>query len=101
MGNWIRAGKAARGNAPKLEVALEKLTKVMPENPETWYDLAALKCGFGKPVEALAALRQALDLSAARLQHDPKARDLLATARKEERFAPLRQLPEFQKLVPP
>jgi hypothetical protein len=49
----------------------------------------------------LAALRQALDLSAKRLQRDPKARDLLASARKEDRFGQLRQSPEFQKLVPP
>ena len=77
---------AALGNVPKLEAALEKLTKVMPNSPEAWYDLAVLKAGIGKPAEALAALRQALDLSAKRLQRDPKARDLLASARKEERF---------------
>jgi thioredoxin-like negative regulator of GroEL len=92
---------AALRNAPKLEAALEKLTQVMPESPEAWYDLAALKVGIGKSAEAVAALRQSLELSAKRLQRDPKARDLLASARKEERFAPLRQLPEFQKLVGP
>jgi tetratricopeptide (TPR) repeat protein len=92
---------AALQNAPKLEAALEKLAKVMPESPEAWYDLAALKASLGKPTEALAALRSALDLSAKRLQRDPKARDLLANAKKEPRFAPLRQLPEFQKLVGP
>jgi tetratricopeptide (TPR) repeat protein len=88
-------------NTPKLEAALEKLTKVMPGNPEAWYDLAVLKSGVGKPAEALAALRQALDLSAKRLQLDPKAQDLLSKAKQEPQFAPLRQLPEFQKLVPP
>jgi thioredoxin-like negative regulator of GroEL len=92
---------AALGNAPRLEAALDRLTKVMPENPEAWYDLAVLKAGIGKPAEALSALRQALDLSAKRLKQDPKARDLLANAQKEERFAPLRQMPEFQKLVSP
>jgi thioredoxin-like negative regulator of GroEL len=98
----IAQGYAALGNAPKLEATLEKLTsKLMPNNPEGWYDLAVVKSGLGKSAEALAALRQALDLSAKRLQRDPKARDLLASARKEEHFAPLRQLPEFKKLVPP
>ena len=92
---------AALGDAPKLEAALERLTKVMPESPEAWYDLAVMKCGLGKVPESLAALRQALDLSAKRLKGDPKARDLLASARKEERFAPIRQMPEFKKLVPP
>jgi tetratricopeptide (TPR) repeat protein len=97
----IAQAYAALKDTAKLEVALEKLTKVMPGNPEAWYDLAALKSGIGKPAEALTALRQALDLSAKRLQLDPKAHDLLANARKEERFGPLRQTPEFQKLVPP
>ena len=49
--------------------------------------------------EGLAALRQSLDLSARRLQGDPKASNLLLTARNEGRFGPLRQSPEFQKLV--
>ena len=91
----------ALGNVPKLEANLEKLTKIMPANPEGWYDLAVLKSSLGKSADALAALRQALDLSAKRLKTDPKARDLLASARKEDRFGPLRQSPDFQKLVPP
>jgi hypothetical protein len=53
------------------------------------------------PPEKIPALRQAIELSNKRLQQDPKARDLITAARKEERFAPLRQSPEFQKLVPP
>jgi thioredoxin-like negative regulator of GroEL len=92
---------AALGSAPRLESALERLTKGMPTNPEAWYDLAAVKAQIGKPTEALNALKQALELSAKRLQQDPKARDLLASAKKEDRFAPLRQLPEYSKLVPP
>ena len=88
-------------NVPKLEASLERLTKVMPSSPEAWYDLAVLKCGLGKSAEALSSLRQALELSAKRLQQDPKARDLLASARKEDRFGPLRQSPDFKKLVPP
>jgi tetratricopeptide (TPR) repeat protein len=88
-------------NSPKLEVALEKLTKLMPGNPEAWYDLAALEAGIGKPAEALSALRQALDLSAKRRQLDPTAHDLRTNAQAEPRFGPLRQMPEFQKLVSP
>ncbi len=96
----IAQAYAGLGNVAKLEATLEKLTKVMPESPEAWYDLAVLKSGLGKPPEALAALRRSLELSAKRLQGDPKARDLLVSAKKEERFGPIRQLPEFQKLVP-
>ncbi len=92
---------AALGNVPKLETALEKLTKLMPGSPEAWYDLAALKASIGKTTEGLSDLRQALNLSAQRLQRDPKAHDLLASARKEERFGALRQSPQFKQLVPP
>ena len=56
---------------------------------------------LGKTNEALQDLRTSLDLSAKRLQQNPKARDLLAEARKDHRFDSLRNLPEFQKLVPP
>ena len=97
----LASAYASAGNASRLEAALGRLTKVMPSNPEAWYDLAAVKAQIGKPTEAIPALKQALDLSAERLKRDPKARDLLASARKEERFAPLRQSPEFKTLVPP
>jgi thioredoxin-like negative regulator of GroEL len=90
---------AALNNAPRLEAALEKLTKVMPASPEAWYDLSIVKAGVGKSAEGLTALRQSLDLSARRLQADPKASNLLLTAQKEGRFGQLRQSPEFQKLV--
>jgi tetratricopeptide (TPR) repeat protein len=97
----IAQAYAALGNAPKLEATLQKLTKLMPSNPEAWYDLAVVESGLGKPTEAMSALRQAMDLNAKRPQQDPKASNLVANARKEEHFAPLRQLPEFKKLVPP
>jgi thioredoxin-like negative regulator of GroEL len=97
----LAQGYATLANVAKLESTLERLTKLMPTNPEAWYDLAVLKAGIGKSAEALSALRQALDLSAKRLQSDPKARDLLAAAKNENRFGPLRQLPEFKKLVGP
>jgi tetratricopeptide (TPR) repeat protein len=97
----IAQAYATLGNVAKLEASLDRLTKVMPTNPEAWYDLAVLKAGLGKPAEAISALSQALDLSAKRLKQDPKARDLLANARKEDRFGLLRQTPEFKKLVPP
>ena len=90
---------AALGNAPRLEAALEKLTKVMPTSPEAWYDLAVVRAGVGKPTEGIAALRKSLELSAQRLQRDPKASNLLLNARKEQRFGSLKQTPEFQKLV--
>ncbi len=88
------------GNMPRLESTLERLVKLAPVSAEAWYDLAAVKAGLGKSSEALAALKQALDLSAARLKRDPTARDLLKDTRKDARFDPLRQTPEFKNLLP-
>jgi tetratricopeptide (TPR) repeat protein len=88
------------GDLPKLEVALEKLTKVSPESPEAFYDLAAMKANLGKNPEALAALTRCLDLTSQRLKRDPKAPNLSNNARQEIRFTGLRGTPEFKKLLP-
>jgi thioredoxin-like negative regulator of GroEL len=85
----------------RLELSLEKLVKVTPNSPEAWYDLAALKAAFGQSAGALENLRQALDLSAARLRQDPKALDLMLELQKDQRFGPLRQTAEFQELLKP
>ena len=89
------------GNLTKLEEVLQKIVTIVPDQPEPWYDLAALNVVLGKPDPGLQDLRKALDLSAQRLKTNPTARDLLAEARKDHRFDPLRNLPEFQKIVPP
>jgi thioredoxin-like negative regulator of GroEL len=88
-------------NLPKLETALEKLAALAPNDPEPRYDLAALQAYLSQTTPALANLKMALDLSAARLKANPAARDILADARKDPHLNPLRSLPEFQRLVPP
>ena len=87
-------------DGPKLETTLARLVKVAPSDPEAWYDLAVVRAGLDKSSETLAALKQALDLSAARLKSDPTARDLLKQTRQDARFKPLRQTPEYKTLVP-
>jgi len=88
-------------NLPKLEAALERLVKISPANPEAWYDLAALKATLAKPAEVMPALKQALDLNAARLKREPTARNLVDQVREDARFNALRQTPDFQRLVKP
>ncbi|MEI7731877.1 MAG: DUF2723 domain-containing protein [Verrucomicrobiota bacterium] len=87
------------GNTNKLENVLERLVKDMPTNPDAWFDLAALQAMMGKSTECLATLSQALNLSTKRLQNDPTARDLVKEALKDQRFNPLRAMPEFQKVL--
>jgi tetratricopeptide (TPR) repeat protein len=92
---------AQTGNLPKLEGTLEKLAKTIPNEPEPWYDLAALKAVIGKKDEALQDLRTSLNLSAARLRTNSTAHNLLVEARKDQRFDSLTNLPDFKKIVPP
>lgn len=89
------------GNLPKLETALGKLAALSPDQPEPHYDLAALQAYLGHKTQALASLKTALDLNAARLKTNPAARNLLDEARKDPHLESLRALPEFSKLVPP
>jgi tetratricopeptide (TPR) repeat protein len=89
------------GNLPNLEIALQKLANLAPDQPEPHYDLASLQAFLGQTAPALTNLKLALDLSAQRLKTNPAARDLLTQARTDAHLNPLRSLPEFQKLVPP
>jgi tetratricopeptide (TPR) repeat protein len=89
------------GNLPKLEGALQKIVAIAPGQPDSRYDLAALQSLLGKNSDSLSNLKIALDLNAARLKTNPAASDLLARARTDPNLAPLRALPEFQKIVPP
>ncbi len=92
---------AALRDFPKLEAALERLTRLAPNSPEAWYDLSAIRAVEGKAAESVTALRTALDLGAQHLKQDPKAKNLLLEVQKDPRFAALRQTPEFQQLTAP
>jgi len=74
-----------------LGLALEKYLALQPNNDRAWFDYAAVKAVTGKPQEAMAALAKAVQLGGEPI------RDI---ARKDPRLEPLRNLPEYQKLVP-
>jgi tetratricopeptide (TPR) repeat protein len=87
------------GNYPKLEETLEKLTKLAPQSPEAFYDLASLKVRLGKTQDAAAPLKHALELSIQRRAKDSGSRDIVAEAKKDPAFAPILGTPEFQALL--
>lgn len=87
------------GQVQLLETTLSRLTRISPDNPEAFYDLAGVQALLGKPTNALETLRKALELNAARLKADPKAKDLKAEVWKDGRFNALRSNPEFIKLM--
>jgi len=91
---------AQLGNYAMLETTLKKLVSLAPGQPEPLYDLAALEAITGQPTQSLQNLQASLTMSAQRLATNPAARDLVAAARTDPRFAAIRSLPEFQRLVP-
>jgi tetratricopeptide (TPR) repeat protein len=83
----------------KLEVAIEKLAKAMPDSAEAWYDLSGLKASLGKAPEALTALKRMAEISTARRKTNSAAQDLVAKARQDPAFGLLRQNPEFTQIT--
>jgi tetratricopeptide (TPR) repeat protein len=95
--------KMGNGYLNKLVAVVQKRAVLSPEpaRPEAYYDLTTLDAVMGRTGEALDNLRIAMDLNAKRLKANPNASDLAATNRADPRFDALRNLPEFQKIVPP
>ncbi|HZV36149.1 MAG TPA: hypothetical protein VFB72_16350, partial [Verrucomicrobiae bacterium] len=86
-------------NIPKLEIALEKLSKLEPHSPEIWCDLAAVKAQEGKNDDSIKALTQALDENSKRLAANPKSSNIAMLIKSDPRFTTLRALPAYQKLM--
>jgi tetratricopeptide (TPR) repeat protein len=89
------------GNLAKLEEVLKKIVTIVPDQPEAWYDIAELDAMLGKPEESIQNLSKSLDLSAQRIKSNPTAHDLMVEVRKDSHFNPVRNRPDFQKIVPP
>lgn len=83
---------------PKVEKALERWTQVTP-TPEAWLDYAASQAVQNKQAQAIASLRQALAMSAARLRTNSKAENLAKNIVNDRRFASLKGSTEFQQLL--
>jgi tetratricopeptide (TPR) repeat protein len=87
------------GQPLKLQAALERLTQFAPDSPEAWYDLAASHATLGQNAEAMQSLKQALTLNAKRLAGNPKTNDIRTTLVSDQRFAAIRNMPEYKSMV--
>ena len=83
----------------RVEKALALLVKLSPDNPEAWFDLAGVQAINNRAPEALASLRTSLQLSAKRRVQNSNAANLYDNAGTDPRFTPLRQKPDFERLM--
>jgi len=83
----------------RVEKALALLVKLSPDNPEAWFDLAGVQAINNRAPEALASLRTSLQLSAKRRTQNSNAANLYDNAGTDPRFTPLRQKPDFERLM--
>jgi len=84
------------GQPARLQKALEALTRLAPDSPEAWYDLAASHVMMEQNGPALECLKKALELNASRLAKDSKAPDIRLTLKTDPRFAKLHDAVEKQ-----
>jgi tetratricopeptide (TPR) repeat protein len=87
------------GQVPQLEQTLLRLTKVTPDNPEAFFDLAGVQAIMGRQSNALVSLKKALQLNSSRIEKDPKARNLKDDVYKDGRFNGLRTNPDFIEMM--
>lgn len=84
---------------PRVEQALSRITQLVPDNPEVWFDLAGIQALLKKETQAIDSLRFALEGSAKRLAKDPQAPNLHSNALVDSRLNNIRQSPGFQRLI--
>jgi hypothetical protein len=89
------------GQMAALEQAMLKLSAKLPDSPETWYDLAGIQAVLQKTNECLVSLGQAVNLSNSRRTTNAEAADLKTMAQRDLRFAKLKMMPGYVKMIAP
>ena len=87
------------GNLPKMEEAMDRLVKLTPNNPEAFYDLAAIQTVLSKSNLAVQNLSHAIQLSDQRMGQQTNVANLRQLAPKDPRFTNLWAMPGFQAAI--
>ena len=88
------------GDFAKSEEAIKRLTQMVPASSEPWYNLALVQAHRGETAQAVASLKQALDLNPGEIKQNPQVINLRQHLYQDPNFAPLRQTPEFKAAFP-
>jgi len=83
-------------NFAKSEQAIQRITQLVPDRSDSWYNLALVETFRGEGSQALVSLKKALDVNAADMIREPKTPNLRQHLFQDPYFAPLRQTPEFK-----
>ena len=87
------------GQMAPLEGAMSRLSQLLPDSAETWYDLAGVRAVLGQKASAVAALSNAVRLSDSRLKQNAKALNLRARVASDARFKALKDESGFSDLT--
>jgi tetratricopeptide (TPR) repeat protein len=87
------------GHVAALEHAFTRATEVLPNSPETWYDLARIQVALNKRELAMTNLKRAVQLSNERAAQEPMAFNVAKDAQTNKNFDAVRGDPTFRALV--
>jgi tetratricopeptide (TPR) repeat protein len=88
------------GNLPKAEEAFQKLTTLVPNSSEAWYNLALVQANRGEAAAAVDSLKKALAFNPVERKTRPEMVDLREHFTKDGSFAWLKQTAEFKAAFP-
>ena len=80
----------------KSEQAITRLTQILPDRSDPWYNLATIQSARGEVSQALASLKKSLDINTKEVARDPKTVNLRKHLFEDNNFAALRQTSEFK-----
>lgn len=86
------------GDLAQSEDVVAKLTQLMPNSSQAWYNMAIIQSHRGEMQQAMASLKKSLEMNDAERAKDPSAYNLRQHLAEDPSIAPLRDQPGFKSL---